>query len=113
MRSLQCSWAWEQAAGFEEALPAEDVGIVLLEAPHPREAGQRAAELVAMQHAKVCVSQRQLPVRALAVPKHHAVPCTNTRAVMQPQLAVTLSQSILLLVTRCDEADISPIKIFY
>ncbi len=55
--------------------PAEDVGIVLLEAAHSGEASQRPAELVAVQHAKVCIPQWQLPVRALAVPKHHTVAC--------------------------------------
>ena len=82
--------------GCEGPLPAEDVGVVLLEAAHAREAGQRAAELVAVQHAKVRVPQRQLPIRALAVPKHHAVPCTDIQAVMQPQLALTPRQRIYL-----------------
>ena len=69
----------------EGAGPAEDVGVVLLEAAHAREAGQCAAELVAVQHAKVRVAQRQLPVRPLAVLEHHAVPCSVQQHIMQEQ----------------------------
>ena len=103
MRGLQCGRAREQAGGCEEPLPAEDVGVVLLEAPHAREAGQGAAELVAVQHAKVRVPQRQLPVRALAVPEHHAVPCTSVQESAQLQLASARGQSTSLI--RYDEAD--------
>lgn len=46
---------------------AEDMRVVLLEAPHAREAGERAAELVAVQHAEVRQAQRQLTPRAGAV----------------------------------------------
>ena len=60
-------------------MPAEDVRVVLLEAAHAREAGQGAAELVAVQHAKVCQAHGQLAVRARAVPEHQAVPCMRLR----------------------------------
>jgi len=63
----------KQGAG--RGAPAEDVRIVLLEAAHAREPRQRAAELVAVQHAKVREPDGQLAVRARAVRKHEAVPC--------------------------------------
>ena len=54
------------------------MGIILLEAPHAREAVQRTAELIAVQHAKVRKPQRQLPVATPCVVEQEAVPCTNT-----------------------------------
>mmetsp|Transcript_36730 Transcript_36730/g.118502 ORF Transcript_36730/g.118502 Transcript_36730/m.118502 type:complete len:471 (-) Transcript_36730:417-1829(-) len=52
---------------------AEDVPVVLLEAAHAREAGERARELVAVQHAEVGHAEGQLAVGALAVLEHEAV----------------------------------------
>ncbi len=57
--------------------PAEDVRVVLLEAPDAREALERAAELVAVQHAKVGHADGKLAVAAQPVPKHQAVPCAR------------------------------------
>ena len=45
----------------------------MLEAAHAREAGERAGELVPVEHAEVSEAQRQLAVRALAVLEHEAV----------------------------------------
>mmetsp|Transcript_24387 Transcript_24387/g.77250 ORF Transcript_24387/g.77250 Transcript_24387/m.77250 type:complete len:588 (-) Transcript_24387:95-1858(-) len=52
---------------------AKDVRVVLLEAAHAREAGERARELVAVQHAEVGHAEGQLAVGALAVLEHEAV----------------------------------------
>ena len=43
-------------------VPAEDVGIILLEAADSGEAVQSSAVLIAMQHAKVRPSNGELPV---------------------------------------------------
>lgn len=51
---------------------AEDVRVVLLEAAHAREAGERAAQLVAVQRAEVRQPQRQLAPRAAALLEHKA-----------------------------------------
>jgi hypothetical protein len=47
--------------------PAEDVRVVLLEAPDAREAVQGPRELVAVQHAKVGEAEGELAVGAGAV----------------------------------------------
>mmetsp|Transcript_47664 Transcript_47664/g.158892 ORF Transcript_47664/g.158892 Transcript_47664/m.158892 type:complete len:471 (-) Transcript_47664:421-1833(-) len=52
---------------------AKDVRVVLLEAAHAREAGERARELVAVQHAEVGHAEGQLAVGALAVLEEHAM----------------------------------------
>ena len=57
--------------------PAEDVGIVLLEAAHARQPLQGPAVLIAMQDAKVRKAQRELPVAACTIGKHEAVPCSG------------------------------------
>ena len=43
---------------------AEDVGIVLHEASHAREASERAAELVAVKDSELCESKRHFAVGA-------------------------------------------------
>ena len=57
--------------------PAEDVGIVLLEAAHACQALQGPTVLIAVQDAKVRKAQGELPVAACAVGKHEAVPCSG------------------------------------
>jgi hypothetical protein len=52
---------------------AEDVRVVLRHGPHPREARQGAAALVAVQARELGEAQRQLAVGALAQPEHVAV----------------------------------------
>src|SRR5215204_4071245 len=44
---------------------AEDMSIVLGKSAHPRQSVQRAGEFGTMTHAKLGVTQRQIPVRAL------------------------------------------------
>jgi hypothetical protein len=62
------------------AAPAEDMCVILLEAPHARQPLESATVLVAVQHAKVGHADGQLPVAAQPVPKHQAVPCTPTHS---------------------------------
>mmetsp|Transcript_14766 Transcript_14766/g.40378 ORF Transcript_14766/g.40378 Transcript_14766/m.40378 type:complete len:603 (-) Transcript_14766:35-1843(-) len=54
-------------------LLAEDVRVVLLEPAHAGEAGEGAAELVAVQHAEVGEAPGQLAEGALALGEHEAV----------------------------------------
>ena len=51
---------------------AEDVPIVLLEAADAREAGERARDLVAVEHAEVADAYGKLAVRTLACACEHA-----------------------------------------
>lgn len=60
--------------------PAEDVGIILLEAPDACEAVQGAAELVSVQHAELGHAHWQLPVASPRVVEDQAVPCRRMRA---------------------------------
>lgn len=57
--------------------PAENVGIVLLEAAHTRQPLQGPAVLIAVQDAKIRKAQRELSVAACAIGKHEAVPCSG------------------------------------
>jgi hypothetical protein len=52
---------------------AEDVGIILHEAAHAREASEGAAELVAVQDAKLCESKRHFAVGTALGAEHEAV----------------------------------------
>lgn len=52
---------------------AEDVGIVLLEAPDPRQPRQGPRGLVAMEHPEVGQPQGQLPPGSGPVGEHEAV----------------------------------------
>mmetsp|Transcript_5306 Transcript_5306/g.16654 ORF Transcript_5306/g.16654 Transcript_5306/m.16654 type:complete len:469 (-) Transcript_5306:558-1964(-) len=52
---------------------AVDVRVVLLEAAHACEPGERARQLVPVQHAKVGETERQLAIRPCLVFKHEAV----------------------------------------
>eukprot|EP01136_Pigoraptor_vietnamica_P037807 Opistho-1_new@106270 len=54
-------------------LRTENVRVVLLEAPHAREARERTRQLVAMEDAKVGHAEGQLLVRPHAVVEHQAV----------------------------------------
>ncbi len=49
------------------------MGVVLLEAAHASQSAQRARQLVAMQHAKVSVSERELSPRAGSRGEHQTV----------------------------------------
>ena len=55
---------------------AEDVRVVLHEAPHARKPRQRAAELVAVKHAELGEAQRHLAVGAPLGAEHEAVTWT-------------------------------------
>lgn len=52
---------------------AEDVSVVLLETPDPREPSQSARQLVAMEHTEIGHTQGQLAPRSVAHVEHHAV----------------------------------------
>lgn len=52
---------------------AEDVSIILLEAADTGEARQSSRQLVPVQYAKICHSERQLPPGAWTMVKHQAV----------------------------------------
>ena len=58
---------------------AEDVGVVLLEPPHPRESCQCAGQLVPMKYSKVSYPQREVFVRTCGLVEHYAVPGTVHR----------------------------------
>lgn len=58
---------------FDLVRAAEDVGIILLELPHPREARERPMQLVSVQDSKVSHSVRQVLVGSLDESKHDAV----------------------------------------
>mmetsp|Transcript_36658 Transcript_36658/g.109471 ORF Transcript_36658/g.109471 Transcript_36658/m.109471 type:complete len:391 (-) Transcript_36658:844-2016(-) len=84
-------------------LAAEDVGVILLETAHTGEAGEGAAELVPVEHAKGCQSERQLPVGPGLAIKDHAVPRTVHR-LQEPLLALHLKAvhvvAVVLVVAR-------------
>eukprot|EP00966_Prymnesium_polylepis_P143543 3313590-Prymnesium_polylepis.1 len=65
---------------------AVDVRVVLLKATHAREAGQRARELVPMEHAKVRIAHRQLAVGSLLRLEHDAVAGAVHR--LEPKLLI-------------------------
>ena len=72
---------------------AEDVRVVLHEAPHARKPRQRAAELVAVKHAELGEAQRHLAVGAPLGAEHEAVTWTVLLVVLRvtadvPQLHV-------------------------
>lgn len=52
---------------------AENVGIILLEAPDTGESMEGTGVLVAVQRSKVREANRQLPIRPFLVRKHYAV----------------------------------------
>ena len=52
---------------------AEDVGVVLLEPPHPRQSCQSTGQLVPMEHPKVGHPKRQVFVGACGLVEHDAV----------------------------------------
>ena len=59
--------------GLDLVLGAEDVGVVLAERAHARQAGDDAAPLVAVQAPELGEAQRQLAVRAQPGREHQAV----------------------------------------
>mmetsp|Transcript_109308 Transcript_109308/g.341988 ORF Transcript_109308/g.341988 Transcript_109308/m.341988 type:complete len:309 (-) Transcript_109308:1086-2012(-) len=78
-------------------LAAEDVGVVLLEAPHAREPRERAAELVAVEHAEGREPQGQLAVRADLAVEDDAVPGA-VHGLQEPLLALDGEAVHVLLV---------------
>lgn len=52
--------------------PAEDVSVVLLEAPNSGQTSQRSRQLVSVQDAEISQPQRELPPRARPVAEHQA-----------------------------------------
>merc|ERR1719300_1577124 len=52
---------------------AEDVGVILLEPPHPRQPRQSAGQFVPVEHSKVGHPKRQVLVGACGLVKHDAV----------------------------------------
>ena len=58
---------------------AEDMGVVLLEPPHPRESCQCARQLVPMKYPKVSHPQREVFVRTCGLVEHYAVTRTVHR----------------------------------
>ena len=58
---------------------AEDVGVILLEPPHPRQPCQSAGQFVPMEHSKVGHPKRQVLVGTCGLVKHDAVAGTVHR----------------------------------
>ena len=81
-------------------LAAEDVRVVLLESAHASETVQRAAELVAVEHAKVGEPHGQLAEGSLAVAKHHAVPGAVHRLQAKLRLLHVEREHVLLVMRR-------------
>ena len=52
---------------------AENVSVVLLEAPYSNQTTESTRDFVSVEHAEVSIPQRQVSVRVNAVFEHHAV----------------------------------------
>jgi hypothetical protein len=65
-------------------MPAEDVGVVLLETPHSSQPRQGPAVLISVQDAKVGQPEGKLPPRPRPVAEHQAVTCTGSPTFAHP-----------------------------
>mmetsp|Transcript_63967 Transcript_63967/g.164651 ORF Transcript_63967/g.164651 Transcript_63967/m.164651 type:complete len:517 (-) Transcript_63967:590-2140(-) len=87
-------------------LAAEDVRVVLLEAAHTSESGERPAQLVAVQHTEGGQAQRQLSIGARLAVEDNAVPWAVHR-LQEPFLALDLEAihvlAVVLVVPRALE----------